>query len=341
MFKETYHQMNNQIEPSDLLIENTINNTNGKRHSPRRMPMLAAAVLAACVILVTPVLAVSNPTIIYNIIYSISPSTAQFFKPVQVAYEDNGIRMEVAATYIHDNTAEIYVTMQDLTGDRIDETTDLFDSYSIHRPFDSAGTCSLRDYDPATKTATFLILISEYDNRNITGDKLTFSVKKFLSHKTEIEDAPIALDLSSAETGETKIPDYIRGYGSINGESHDDEACLLPGASLYPISDKFNVSAMGYVDEKLHIQLAMDNVLTTDSHGDFYLKDKTGNKIASEYSVSFVENQDTDQRADYSEFVFDVPQSKIADYSLYGCFYTSGLLTEGNWEVTFPLTNSN
>ena len=36
--------------------------------------------------------------------------------------------MEVISINIHENEAQIYITMQDLIGDRIDETTDLNDS---------------------------------------------------------------------------------------------------------------------------------------------------------------------------------------------------------------------
>lgn len=46
--------------------------------------------------------------------------------------------------------------MQDLTGDRIDETMDLFDSYQINRPFDSSGACRLAGYDAQQKAAAFL-----------------------------------------------------------------------------------------------------------------------------------------------------------------------------------------
>lgn len=56
--------------------------------------------------------------------------------------EDNGIKIEVVSVYLHDNIAEVYITMQDLTEQhRVDATMDLFDSYSINRPFDSTAHC--------------------------------------------------------------------------------------------------------------------------------------------------------------------------------------------------------
>ena len=84
----------------------------------------------------------------------------QYFTPVQRACVSNGIRMEVAACFVHDDTAELYVTLQDLEGDRVDETTDLFDSYTIRQPYDTAATCSLVHYDASTGTAVFQIQIT-------------------------------------------------------------------------------------------------------------------------------------------------------------------------------------
>ena len=72
------------------------------------------------------------------------------------------------------DTAQIYITMQDLEDTRVDETMDLFDSYAIHTPFACTGHCDLAGYDPDTRTATFLITIQQWNKQEITGDKLTF-----------------------------------------------------------------------------------------------------------------------------------------------------------------------
>ena len=91
---------------------------------------------------------------------------------------------------------ELYVTMQDLAGDRIDETIDLFDSCDILRPYDSSATCALVDYEEATRTATFLVTITEWGNHKIEGSKITFTVREFLSHKQFYEGVEIDVDLA-------------------------------------------------------------------------------------------------------------------------------------------------
>ena len=44
-------------------------------------------------------------------------------------------------------------------------------------------------------------------------------------------------------------------------------------------------------------------------------------------------------RKDYIDFVFAVPPEELGDCTLHGDFYTASTLTEGLWQVTFPLEN--
>ena len=90
----------------------------------KKKRLMTGRLLAAClslgIILTVPGLAASVPAW-YNALYAISPATAQFFQPVQRSCEDNGIRMEVVAVHMEENRAELYISLQDLTGERLDE----------------------------------------------------------------------------------------------------------------------------------------------------------------------------------------------------------------------------
>ncbi|MGF7059570.1 hypothetical protein [Brassicibacter mesophilus] len=348
MFREKYHHMNEQISPSPKIISDVIYSSNTERTNKKnnksmfRRPVAILAMLMVFVFTTIPVLAAAVPTV-YELMYFVSPSIAQFFMPVQKSCEDNGIKMEVVSAYIHDDTAEIYITMQDLTENRIDETTDLYDSYSIHRPFDSSATCQRVGYDDATKTVTFLITITEWGNNKIVGDKITFSVREFLSNKHEYNDVFIAVDLSSLENTPLAKNTGIIGGGGINFEKYfPDNAnsikVLVPSEPMdFPI-EGIDFTGIGYVNGMLHIQTSVTNPLTNDNHGFIFLKDKSGNEIQCDYSVSFTETSDSGERVDYSEYVFDIPQAEISEYHLQGDFVTSGLFTQGNWQVTFPLS---
>ena len=102
-----------------------------------------------------PALAAADFGPAYNLLYKVSPAIAQKLKPVSMSCEDNGIKFEVISAYVEGNEAKIFISVQDIDGDRIDETTDLFDNFSINTPFDCSSSCENISYDTETKTATF------------------------------------------------------------------------------------------------------------------------------------------------------------------------------------------
>ena len=61
---------------------------------------------------------------VYSILYALSPALAQQFQPIQKSCVSNGIRMEVVSARLEGSTAQLYLTMQDLEGDRLDESCD-------------------------------------------------------------------------------------------------------------------------------------------------------------------------------------------------------------------------
>lgn len=366
MFKQKYCKMNENISPSQELIKGILNKAykeevNRNKVTVRlRRPAIVLCVLMICLFTAIPVLA-ANVSSIYELMYLVSPSVAQSFLPVQKSSVSNGIEMEVVSAYIHGETAEIYITMKDLEGNRIDETTDLNDSYDLRIPFDNMSHCERVGYDEKTKTATFLINITGWENKKIVGDKFTFSVNEFLSQKKEYNDVLIMEDLSEVkeklegqnvsthghgdiDSGTQNV--YVFGYWGVNPEkyiSDDTESVkvLKPCKPLqFPI-EGIDFTGIGYVDGMLHVQTAVQNNLKKDNHGYFELRDKEGNVVSSTYGVGFTDDVTNNNRIDYDENIFDIPKSEIHKYSLYGYFVTSGMYTEGNWKVTFPLENAD
>ena len=145
MFKETYRRLNDIIQPDKALVAAVLaggqrRKRGAKQPFVRIKPALIAAAICLCLVLTVPVLAASVGPV-YELIYLVSPSAAQFFVPVQKSDTNNGVKMEVVSADIRGDTARIYITMQDLIGDRVDETIDLYDSYDIRLPFDGTGFC--------------------------------------------------------------------------------------------------------------------------------------------------------------------------------------------------------
>ena len=339
MNKEQYRYMMDQISAPAALEEQVLRGERvPRRHRKLRPGIALLAAVLACVLLATPVLAATSEPF-RAALYAISPATAQYFTPVQKSCEDNGIRMEVVASYIHGDTAELYVTMQDLTGDRIDGTTDLFDSYDILRPYDSSATCSLVDYEEATRTATFLITITEWGGHKIEGSKITFTVGEFLSHKQIYEGVEIDVDLANLAPAAIMQPTDVTGWSGRNSAEEID-LVLQPGAPMegFPVKG-IDLTGVGYVNGTLHVQTAVRDLLEYDNHGFVYLVDETGARIDGDNTIHFCRASDGGERVDYQETIFSVPESEVGKYTLRGDFVTCDTKTEGNWRVTFPLIN--
>lgn len=297
--------------------------------------------LAACLLLAfimsVPALAAADFDPAYNLLYMVSPTIAQKLKPVRVSCEDNGIEFEVISAYVEGNEANIFVSVQDLEGDRIDETTDLFDSYSINTPFDCSSSCKNISYDTETKTATFLISISQWNEQDIIGKKITFSAREMLSNKQEYDDALPDLDTNKISTiPEIVEPTGIFGGGGMDYQEVADNFCALkPMGILSSPVDGVDITAMGYIDGKLHIQAKYENILETDNHGYVYFKNTKGEEIQCVANVAFFIDNEHQER--YEEYVFDLLDVDLTEYELYGHFVTSSTHITGNWSVTFPL----
>jgi len=307
--------------------------------------MAMAACLCLAFRLVVPAMAASIPAF-YDMLYAISPATAQFFKPVQLSCEDNGIRMEVMAAYIHEDTAEFYISMQDLEEKRFDETIDLFNSYQINTPFSCTGHCKLSSYDPDAQTATFLITIEQWNEQNIIGDKLTFSIREFLSNKTTYEGIISDVSLDNIELNTVTQTVDPRGLSGIdlfdeytNSGAREDMTVLKPVSSISSPIHGVTITGIGYVDGQLHVQVYYEDILKTDNHGSIaLLNSESGEMIACNGSISFFDDAG---RGSYEDYIFtEIAADALGDYKLYGNFVASSGSVEGNWSVTFPLKNT-
>lgn len=343
-FREKYNAMQRDVRPDAPLLQRTRAAAQKAPARPRQLrPLIALAAVLVCLALTVPAFAMpalaADPDG-YALLYSISPAAAQFFKPVNRSDEDNGIRLTVDSVYLHSDTVEVYVALQDLTGDRLDETTDLFDSYRINRGFDCSATCSLAGYDAQTRTARFLISITSFDGQDIEGDKLTFSLNRLLTGKTETEGAVTGLDLAAVQAEPATQQVTRRGGSGIaaeaGGSTAETRTALVPTGTLAAPAPGVAITAVGYVDGLLHIQVLYENILETDNHGQLWL-DNGVEKLECLGSLSFFAENGSDS---YEDYYFDVTPAQLADCTLYGSFVTADTLIEGNWEITFPLTEA-
>jgi hypothetical protein len=296
------------------------------------MPSVAAAVIALCVIFAVPLMAVAGSEQVYEMLYRISPSLAQKIKPVNVSCEDKGILMTVAGANFDGDTAEIVVSLRDLEGDRIDETTDLFDSYSIHTPYDQSGGCSVLGYDEETGEISFLITVHHMGGEMMPGDKVTFSVSSLLANKSDFDMILTQIDTSSLP----EITEVIEGVwlrGSGGSTVYDDMRFMAPNMDPAVITPGVTLMGYGLLDGKLHVQIKYDDIRHTDNHGFLFLEKEGEERIPYEGSYSWFDGPDS-----IEEYVFAYPDGELSDYSVSGQFRTADKAIEGYWSVTVPLS---
>ncbi|WP_084780176.1 DUF4179 domain-containing protein [Bacillus massilinigeriensis] len=277
---------------------------------------------------------------INHLLSIVSPKIALLLQSIDVSSEDKGIKMNVIGAMNDDEMAVIYVTMQDLTGNRIDETLDIYDySLTEGHMFNS----QIVDYDETSKTATLRIQANGGESFN--NKKIKFHINSFLSHKQIYEavkvntnllevknNTPqtISLDLNNISGGGGKSFNELKEQGTIQ--------VLKPGGNkLYlPEIDFMYISNMGFIDNRLHIltKWTGDDI---DSHGNFYFVNSSGDKIhASNISFGIDKSGNIDYGNEYREYIFDA-NNNLSELRLLGDFVSNGNHTVGNWNTTFKI----
>lgn len=325
------------------------------RFTPKKVVALAAAI-AVLLVCAIPVAAtpVSKPA--YELVYAISPALAQRMKPVRRSVVKEGIQMEVVSAETRGDTAVMLVAFKDLEGDRIDGTTDLFDSYMVRSPYDTSGTCRLESYDPATGVAVYTVMQQNMGGKAYKGDKVTFSVRELLLNKQNYADLPLPLALDSVtrtpEMKKLSDDDYRGGsYADTPGiEERISERAMRQLGSVMAadpareqkLTEGVFLRAAGYTDGCLRVQLRYADIHATDNHGFLWLENAAGNRIEPVFSESFwtEDHQDngTGNNDSIEEYLFEIPEETLADYAVHGDFTTAnGGPLVGDWEITFPL----
>lgn len=299
-----------------------------KRKKPWLIPSVATVFLASSI----TVGAAMNDDV-KNLLWHISPEIAALLEPIESTVEYGGIKMEIVSAMQDEDMAVVYVTMQDVEGNRIDETLDIYDfSMSKGRSF----TVERIGFDPTTKTA--FVRFTSFNGSST--DKFKLKIRSFLSDKSVLEDVTFPLDLQDVEKQQTEVlpDDTIRGSG---GESSEGDAYVLPAGILNiqtQLYDRMRITNIGLHNDKLYVQTEWpaNNAI---EHGEFYLVNPDGQKILPTVSYSYGRDEQgiPIYAYNYEENVFNVKDINLAEYELKAKIYTAGQYVEGDWEASFKL----
>ncbi len=251
------------------------------------------------------------------VLYNTFSDIAERLKPVNLSCEDNGIKMEVISAKKEGKKAYIYISIQDLDGNRVDETIDLYDSVILNLPHGFSGSCTKTGYDETSRKATFLISINRNNGINIPWRKVSFSVGCFLSGRMEPEGFIEEIDLAKAELNpeyETETTGYKRlknkyEPGSIQNKIYRFAYERIPrviqnklnlndnyfeyevyeektekyladiGETIHTSETGAEFVAMGFIDDKLHIKVYYGTRHYNDHIGFLTVYDKNGKQI--------------------------------------------------------------
>lgn len=253
----------------------------------------------------------------------------------------NGIEFNTVAAMNDNDTAYVIFTLTDRTSDRLSESVDFYDSYSLDEG--SSFTCRQLGYDPQTKTATFYVMF--HGGNKLNGKKINFKITSLFGKKNTTTDTDLHVnvyDYITANPIAETMTVHINGAGggpALKGEvpDHDQAKVLKSDKTDIQLNglDWARITNIGFVDGKLHIQLNAANPYNYIRK--FYFTDEHGNpKIEYEYSVYFKKSKNDSFR----EFIFDIADvSQIKGLTIKADYVSYDGLIEGNWKSSFKLAS--
>ena len=292
-----------------------------------------------CLFLSVNILAAASPNS-KELLSLIGYQMERYLQPINLVDEADGIKLEVLGAMNDDDTVVVYLTLQDLTGDRIDETLDIYN-------FTLSGARILNmqviDYNEDTHTAT--IRLQGNGGKMMNGKNVYLGIQSFLSNLVFYEDLDISLDFPSllSTESETIMLNDSDSSGGSGLFTMDTKAIQVLKPNILnltlPELDFITISNVGYINNQLHIQTKWrgDSI---DDHGYFYFVDESGEEVdilSASVSFGINENNETQYGDNIQEYIFDITPEQLATLQLKGHFVTAKQYTEGDWKVKFKL----
>ncbi|WP_096203179.1 DUF4179 domain-containing protein [Bacillus sp. FJAT-45350] len=327
--------------PEELNERSRLGILQAKSEKPKRkLKKVALSLVASTVILFSAGVGAAHIPSFNNLVSNVNPELALMLQPIEKSSESNGIRTEVVGAMSDNEMAVIYITFQDLTGSRINETLDIYD-YSLTgaQMFNS----QIIDFDEVTNTAT--LRIQANGGKGLSDSKVNFRIDSFLSHKETFEQSvnanitelisivneTISLDMNNIPGGGGTLYHQLSKEGNVQVLKPNQNILSLPGI------DFMHISNVGIIDNRLHIQANWtENGM--DDHGYFYFIDKNGNEVhPSNIYFGTDDSGVTNYGREFTEYIFSKDNIDLENDKLMGYFVSSEKFITGNWSTTFRM----
>lgn len=279
----------------------------------------------------------------------IGEERVEILQPINEHSEDQGIEMNVLGAVRDGDSAEVYITLKDTAGKRLDEKLRLYD-YRIEGGM-NLNNSEVMNYDARTGEVTLRLLAQGAE----IGDRMSMRIESFLRGEQEKEGYDSKLDLSGlladSITDNYKTLKRDRDNIGLAATAETSEALsaqkelrvLNPDAMSVslPDLDWTKLTNIGFIDGKLHVQFSPDTGMGRYNHAEFYLTDASGNRQDIDfYRLSWgeVEAGGKVYGGKYQEYVFDISTpEQLKGLKLMGSLLTYDELVKGSWGATFDL----
>lgn len=279
----------------------------------------------------------------------IGEERVEILQPINEHSEDQGIEMNVLGAVRDGDSAEVYITLKDTAGKRLDEKLRLYD-YRIEGGM-NLNNSEVMNYDARTGEVTLRLLAQGAE----IGDRMSMRIESFLRGEQEKEGYDSKLDLSGlladSITNNYKTLKRDRDNIGLAATAETSEALsaqkelrvLDPDAMSVslPDLDWTKLTNIGFIDGKLHVQFSPDTGMGRYNHAEFYLTDANGKRQDIDfYRLSWgeVEAGGKVYGGKYQEYVFDISTpEQLKGLKLMGSLLTYDELVKGSWGATFDL----
>lgn len=324
-----------------------------KREERRRMSMGRKAGIAAsaalALVIATGAADASGLIDLRYMLRFIGEERVEILQPINEHSEDQGIEMNVLGAVRDGDSAEVYITLKDTAGKRLDEKLRLYD-YRIEGGM-NLNNSEVMNYDARTGEVTLRLLAQGAE----IGDRMSMRIESFLRGEQEKEGYDSKLDLSGlladSITDNYKTLKRDRDNIGLAATAETSEALsaqkelrvLNPDAMSVslPDLDWTKLTNIGFIDGKLHVQFSPDTGMGRYNHAEFYLTDASGNRQDIDfYRLSWgeVEAGGKVYGGKYQEYVFDISTpEQLKGLKLMGSLLTYDELVKGSWGATFDL----
>lgn len=319
-----------------------------RRIAPRRWAAVAAAAVLACALTIT-----ANAEGIQAFFHSFDSSVAESLAPVGRSCTDQGLTLTVQSATVEGNKLVAYLLVQNdgNSGVMREEVSgwkkfEVVPNYKPSVPnYMYVGMNSRWEplgYDAESGSYGILLTIQQKDelSRPVVYEKASFklSVKRMIVDQTHTSIRPEIDWQSLPNEPETMsvIPFSWVGIHSYPHTVLDGRSVVLtPGDEMIHAADGYAITAMGVLENGLHIQLRHQS----DSPDDteiliFQTRCPDGRYSTADYCTVRFRDEDG---VEYIEYIFDVSPSQLEGGSLVGGFSTGGKRVDGKWTVTFNL----